>query len=126
MDKLKEVVCKAIDDSEEELLNLSNEIWNHPELNFNEHYSHRILTDFLERHGLNVTRKFVVDTGFKAELGSKDNGPNIAVICEYDALPEVGHACGHNLIAEAGVAAAVGLIAAFEKTKETLGKVICI
>ena len=49
--------------------------------------------------------------------------PNIAVLCEYDALPEIGHACGHNLIAEVGVGAAVGIKAAMEASATPLGKV---
>jgi metal-dependent amidase/aminoacylase/carboxypeptidase family protein len=56
------------------------------ELNFEEHHAHKILTDYLEKKGFTVERKYVVDTAFKAELGSSDFGPNIAVICEYDAL----------------------------------------
>ena len=47
--------------------------------------------------------------------GSK---PNIAVLCEYDCLPEIGHACGHNLIAEVGVGAAIGIKAALDAAKD--------
>ena len=52
-------------------------------------------------------------------------GPTLAVVCEYDALPEIGHACGHNLIAEAGVGAALGIQAAFKQAGKALGKVRC-
>lgn len=47
----------------------------------------------------------------------------MAVLCEYDALPEIGHACGHNLIAEVVEAAGLGIKAAFEKAGKPLGKV---
>ena len=65
-----------------------------------------------------VEKNLVVNSGSKAEIRSKADGPNIAVICEYDALPVIDHACGHNLLAEAGIAAAVSLSAAL-KSLET-------
>jgi len=48
-----------------------------------------------------------MQTVFRAMFGDSI-GPNVCIICEYDALPEIGHACGHNLIAEAGIAATLG------------------
>ena len=59
----------------------------------------------------------------RATFGCDDAGPNICVICEYDALPEIGHACGHNLIAECGVAAGIGIKAALETNGNEYGKV---
>ena len=50
----------------------------------------------------------------------------MAVICEYDALPGIGHACGHNLIAEIGVAAGLGIKAALQAANHDLGKVVTI
>ncbi|CAC5409034.1 Peptidase M20 domain-containing protein 2 [Mytilus coruscus] len=123
MDLLKQSIFQAIDEASEELEKLSTDIWRNPELNFEEHHAHEILTNFLERKGFNVIKKFAIETGFKADLGSTENGPNIAVICEYDALPEIGHACGHNLIAEAGVAAGLGIKAAMEKAEKPFGKI---
>ena len=52
-----------------------------------------------------------LDTAFRATLGNKP-GPTIAILAEYDALPEIGHACGHNLIGTGAIAAAIGLTAA--------------
>ena len=49
--------------------------------------------------------------------------PNIAILCEYDALPEVNHGCGHNLIAEVGIAASLGIKAALEKLGSHPGQV---
>ena len=123
MNDFKQAACRAIEEAADELELLSKEIWSNPELKYEEHYAHKTLTDYLEKKGFDVTRKYIVDTAFKAELGSSDSGPNIAVICEYDALPEIGHACGHNLIAEAGVAASIGVQAAFEKAGVPFGKV---
>lgn len=50
-------------------------------------------------------------------------GPTVAILLEYDALPEIGHACGHNLIAEAGLAAAVAVKKAMEEDRNIAGKV---
>ena len=58
----------------------------------------------------------------RAEFGSGP-GPNVGILCEYDALPGIGHACGHNLIAEVGVAAAIGVKAAMQKSDKINGKV---
>jgi amidohydrolase len=91
------------------LVETSHDIWDHPELNFEEHHAHEVLTAVLEAEGLEVERgAYGVDTAFAARAGSE--GPTIAVLCEYDALPEIGHACGHNVIAAAGLGA--GLAAA--------------
>ena len=60
---------------------------------------------------------------FRSVFGSADQGPHVAILCEYDALPGIGHACGHNLIAEVGLAAGIGVKAAFEANGQPLGKV---
>lgn len=127
MDKLKQAACSAIGNASEELYKLSNEIWCNPELGYEEYHAHKVLTDILERKGFTVFRKYKIETAFRAEIGSTEHGSHIAVICEYDALPEIGHACGHNLIAEVGVAAGLGIQAAFKASGTPLGKVIlCI
>ena len=124
MNSLHKAACEGIDASAAELHDLSKEIWNHPEENFQEIFAHGFLTNFLEKRGLHVDRNFVINTGFRSVTGSSENGPHVAVLCEYDALPEIGHACGHNLIAEAGIAAGLGIIAAFKTNGKPLGKVL--
>ena len=119
---LQSIATQAIDDLSLELNNLSQEIWNKPELNFQEHHAHKVLTQFLEQQGFNVERGYIAETGFRATFGD-GNGPNVCVISEYDALPEVGHACGHNLIAEVGVAAGIAIKAAMIAHGQPLGKV---
>ena len=115
MDAGLQVAAKAIDLNEEELQALGNEIWRNPELGLEEHKAHRLLTDFLEKKGFSVERGCCdMSTAFRATFGS--GGMSVCVICEYDALPEIGHACGHNLIAEAGVAAGLGVKAFLEET----------
>lgn len=98
---------KEIDKHKEALRTLSAEIWRNPELKYEEHSAHRVLTEFLEKRGFLVEKGYAgIATAFRARFGSGE--PNVCVICEYDALPEIGHGCGHNLIAEAGVAAGLG------------------
>jgi metal-dependent amidase/aminoacylase/carboxypeptidase family protein len=86
------------------LIEVSHSIWDHPELCFEEHHAHDLLCDVLEAQGLTPTRHaYGLDTAFVAEAGT--TGPVIAICCEYDALPDIGHACGHNVIAAAGLGA---------------------
>lgn len=97
----------------DELLSLSHDIWSHPELCYAEAHAHDVLTGALDRHGFRVERgAFGLETAFAAELEApRANGPRVALICEYDALPGLGHACGHNIIASSGLGAALGAAA---------------
>ncbi|MGK2958368.1 MAG: M20 family metallopeptidase [Acidimicrobiales bacterium] len=98
-----------IDQRAESLIATSHAIFDTPELRFEEHHAAKRLSDELEAGGVSVTRKaFGIDTAFMAEAGTE--GPLVVVCCEYDALPTVGHACGHNIIGAAGLGA--GLAAA--------------
>ena len=106
---LKRKAKEAIDAHSTDLYDLNKRIWENPELCFKETYAHDQLTEFFAEHGFDVTPHYTLDTAFRAETG-EDGGLTVGLICEYDALPEVGHACGHNLIAESGVAAALGKI----------------
>ncbi len=104
------------------LLDASHQIHAHPELNYEEHFAHDLLTDLLEQEGLAVERgAFGLETAFVARAG--DSGPTIAVLCEYDALPGIGHACGHNIIATAGLGAG---LAAAALAKEAGGQVVVL
>ena len=115
----KEVVSVAIDSNKEELKEISVGIWSNPELCYEEYKAHELLTKFLEKQGFAVERSYAgLKTAFKATFGS--GRPNVCVISEYDALPEIGHACGHNLIAEAGVAAGLGLKKALETSQGSI------
>ena len=94
---------------------LARHIHAHPELRFEEHEAARAIGDYLERIGFSVERGVAgMPTAFRARAG-KTGGPRIAVLAEYDALPEIGHACGHNLIAAAAVGAFVAAAAVAEK-----------
>ena len=102
-------VCDRVDELAEVLVATSHAIHAEPELNFEEHFAHGLLTGVLADQGLPVVRgAYGLETAFEAEAGTE--GPRLAVLCEYDALPGNGHACGHNVIATAGLGA--GLAAA--------------
>lgn len=114
------IANQAIDNASEDLHGISQEIWKNPELCFAEHFAHKALTDFLEERGFTTLRNYVYDTGFRAHFGD-DQSPRIALMAEYDALPEIGHACGHNLIAESALGAAIGIKAALEELQKKQG-----
>ncbi len=104
----KAQAAAVIDAASSDLRALSLEIHANPELNFEETRAHQILTDYLEEHGFDVERgAYEMPTAFAARAGSGE--PVVAVLCEYDALPSIGHACGHNLIAIAGLAVGLAL-----------------
>ncbi|OWA52311.1 hypothetical protein BV898_16769 [Hypsibius exemplaris] len=101
----EKIVVDSLDRNKTDLNDISQQIWKKPEEKFAEKFAHGLLTDFLEKRGFAVTRAYKeVETAFRAEFQSANykqgEDPTIAVLCEYDALPEIGHACGHNLIAE--------------------------
>jgi amidohydrolase len=92
-----------------------------PETAYAEHRSAALLVEVLARHGVRAELGAGgLDTAFRAEVGSGD-GPVIAVLAEYDALPGVGHACGHNVIAATGVGAFLGLALAAAQDPDSLG-----
>ena len=110
-DELASRSNSAIEASKQALFDLSKDVHAHPELNYEEYYSSDALAGFLESNGLSVERVIGgVETAFRATIpGGGGGGPTIAVLAEYDALPEIGHGCGHNLIAMAAMGAALGL-----------------
>jgi amidohydrolase len=111
MTPLKTAVCRAVDGLAGELEALSRQIHDHPELGYQEVKAAGWLADFLARHGFAVERGVGgVETAFRGEIGS-GAGPTIAILCEYDALPGIGHACGHNVIATSGAGAGAALAA---------------
>lgn len=107
---LKEAAAKAVDDLAPELIDLSQRLHDHPELGYQEVKAAGWLTGFLEQNGLAVERGFSgLATAFRASYRSGPGGPVVALLAEYDALPDVGHACGHNLIGTSTAGAGVAL-----------------
>ncbi len=111
IEQAKERARQAVDAIAGELTRISREIHTYPELAFEERRAAAQLVPFLETQGFAVERgAYGMETAFRGEWG---HGPvTIALCAEYDALPEIGHACGHNLIATAGVGGAAALIKA--------------
>ena len=109
LDSLRKDVASAVDAMRGELLSLSHAIHAEPELALAEYKSAATLAGETEKHDLPVTREaFGLKTAYAAEFGKK-GGPVVAILSEYDALPGIGHACGHNIIASAGFGAAIAL-----------------
>ncbi|EKM56702.1 uncharacterized protein PHACADRAFT_183302 [Phanerochaete carnosa HHB-10118-sp] len=102
-------ICEAVDALDNELRELSLDISAHPELKFEEHYAHDVLTAFMSKHDFEVTPHYLMDTAWVARYSHGQGGRTIGVNSEMDALPGVGHACGHNLIAISGVAVACAI-----------------
>ncbi|KAL1900571.1 hypothetical protein Sste5346_002294 [Sporothrix stenoceras] len=116
LDKARKTVGKTVKDLESDLTELNKGIHSHPELGYEEVYAHKTITEFLDKQGdFKVTRHaHNLDTAFVAESGE---GGNLVVFCaEYDALPGIGHGCGHNLIATASVTAFVAAARALKES----------
>ncbi|XP_074943370.1 xaa-Arg dipeptidase isoform X2 [Phalacrocorax aristotelis] len=126
LETLKQRACESVELNAARLGALSCDIWSRPELAYEEHQAHDTMTRFFSSGELpgaawDVQPRYKLGTAFRAEWGTATHprgpGPGplrLAFLCEYDALPGIGHACGHNLIAEVGAAAALGLKAALE------------
>lgn len=86
----------------------SDYIYNNPELGNQEKKSSEKLINLLEEHDFSIEKGIVGrKTAFKAVFDSQKPGPTIAYLCEYDALPEIGHGCGHNIIGTSSAAAGI-------------------
>ena len=117
--QLKSRVAAEVEVLREELIDLSGRIHAHPETAFQEEQASAWLTGYLEGHGFRVLRGICdLPTAFQAELG--EGAPRVALLAEYDALPGIGHGCGHNLIAASSVGAGVAARVVVEETGGTI------
>lgn len=106
---MKQRVIAEVEKNKEKILSLCNYIYENPEIALKEYKSAKKIVEFLREEGFEVEENLGgMDTAFKATK-KNGNGPRIALVAEYDALPEIGHACGHHLIAAMGVGAGVAL-----------------
>lgn len=104
----KEAACRTVDELSNELVSISHAIHANPELCYSEHFAAAQLAASLARHGVAVEAPaFGLDTSFVGRAGT--SGPHVVICCEYDALPEIGHGCGHNIIAAAGLGAGLAV-----------------
>lgn len=105
---LKQRATEAFESVEAELRSISKWMYENPELAYHEIEASKRLATFLTDHGFDVSHPaYGVDTAFEARVGT--SGPRVVICTEYDALPEVGHACGHNIIATSSVGAGIAL-----------------
>ena len=110
VDDWKARIRTAVGELRGQLLATSHDIHAHPELAFQEHHASARLADELERGGFRVERGAGgLPTAFRAELDGGEPGPTLAILAEYDALPGIGHACGHNIIATSAQGAGLAL-----------------
>lgn len=102
----KHDISSMIETWGERLVSVSHDIHDHPELNYAEHHAHDLLVETLRDMVPGITvipGAYGIPTAFEATFG--DSGPEVLVLLEYDALPGIGHGCGHNVIAAAGLGA---------------------
>ncbi len=109
LDPRQECILATIDRATQEIWSVSHQIHAHPELGYQETFASQLLKDTLHTFGFEIEVNFAgIQTAFCARKNS-GSGPRVAFLAEYDALPEIGHACGHNLIATTALTAGIGL-----------------
>lgn len=110
VEDVKGKVRNKIDELSDRLREIGHRIHQNPELKFEEYQAVEWLTEELEDNGFEVEKNLAgMETAFRASCPNGSDGPRIAYLCEYDALPELGHGCGHNLIATIGLGAGLAL-----------------
>ena len=110
MSDWKNAVCANVDSIKDRLVSVSQDIFDHPEVKFEEVHATQVLADELKKGGFSVEQGVAgLDTAILATHPQASDGPTVAILGEYDALPEIGHACGHNLIAASALGACLAL-----------------
>lgn len=105
-----EKIDKTLHEIQDELSSMALDMHANPELGTKEYRACALQTALLQKYGFSVEEKFCgIDTAYKACYKGAKPGPNIAMLAEYDALPDVGHACGHNLIAMVACGAGIAM-----------------
>src|SRR5690625_4561453 len=118
---MKHVLDKEIESIKKRLWAMSDHLYENPELGDEEFKSMALLTDFLKENDFHVETNIVNrPTAFKATYQSTKPGPTIAYLAEYDALPGIGHGCGHNLIGTMSVGAGILLSKVIDQTGGTV------
>ena len=110
MSDWKAQVSEAVDRMEERLREVAKDIFDHPEVKFEEIRASKLLAGELQKAGFEVELGVAgMETAIRAVHPAVSDGPTVAILGEYDALPGIGHACGHNLIAAGGLGAALAV-----------------
>lgn len=121
MDIEKERIQRKADSLKDELIDLSHFIHDHPEIGLTEYQAVQKITETLHAHGIPVNQNICgLDTAFFATVEGNRPGPHVAFFAEYDALPGIGHGCGHNIIATCAVGAFLSLC---DQMKDLPGKI---
>lgn len=119
---MKETILKTIEQIGPDLDELSRKIYEKPETAYEEFTACKLHTELLEKYGFEVERNFCdIETGFKASYDSGKPGLTVGIMAEYDALPGMGHGCGHNILGATGSGAGIALKGVID---EIGGKVI--
>jgi amidohydrolase len=106
----KDKAIAHVDESRSLLIDISKEMFDNPEVAFKEVKASRRLASELEKAGFTVELGVAgMETAIRAVHPAESDGPTVAILAEYDALPELGHACGHNLIGSAALGACLAL-----------------
>ena len=107
---MKNILLEKGQELHEKLCEISDYIYKNPELGNQEYKAAEVLTSFLKEHNFEIEKGLLgIETAFRAIYDSKKEGPTIGYLCEYDALPKIGHGCGHNMIGVMSSGAAVAL-----------------
>ena len=107
---LKDRACNNVDHLSPRLIEVSDKMYQEPEIGLQEFKSSMALVSLLEGAGFEVRTGLAdMPTSFVAVKNGRPGGPTVAILAEYDALPEIGHGCGHNIIGTAAVGAGMAL-----------------
>ena len=121
---LKENVKKEVESQRKRLTEIATWMYENPELGSEEYKAYALLTEELERQGAKVEKQLLgIPTAFSASWKGEKKGPKVAVLAEYDALPGVGHGCGHNLIAASAIGSGV---AAARVVRDLPGEILVV
>ena len=121
---LKEHVKSEVESQRKRLTEIATWMYENPELGSEEYKAYALLTEELERQGAKVEKQLLgIPTAFSASWKGEKKGPKVAVLAEYDALPGVGHGCGHNLIAASAIGSGV---AAARVVRDLPGEILVV
>ncbi len=113
---MKKIINERIEEISHELIEMADYIFDNPEIGLEEYRSAEVIINKLEENGFKVEKGIAgMETAFRAVYENGDRGPSIGLLCEYDAIEGMGHACGHHMQGPAIIGAAIGV-------KETLKK----
>ncbi len=121
---IKDRILHKVDELADEAWETSQFLYDNPELGLEEHKASAYLVSVLEKHGFKVeTGTGNLPTAFKAVRKGKSESPSVSFLSEYDALPDIGHGCGHNLIAIVGTYAGIAVGSVIEELE---GRILVI